>query len=180
MGSSIGIVNTQICKGFFGSAFGSVRTRNRLVWLHVWHYILRYKAYFFQIHFCWWRRIYSLSLTPFSETYELRGYVVEGYQRYTPNLVMWHAECCCVLMIICWSKHGFVKKRSFVDETSSNLTNRKWSKQERCGKVMRVAPFRVPSGKRWYYGMEPRYLPVWLLQSHLLCVIVALWSRRLG
>ena len=38
----------------------------------------------FQIHFCWWRRIYSLSLTPFSETYELRGYVVEIYQRYIP------------------------------------------------------------------------------------------------
>ena len=102
MGNFIGIMNTRICKGFFGSAFGSVRTRNRLVWLHVWHYILRYKADFFQIHFCWWRRIYSLSLTPFSETYELRGYVVEGYQRYIPNLVMWHAECCCV-MIIYWS-----------------------------------------------------------------------------
>ena len=61
------------CKGFFGSAFGSVRTRNRLVWLHVWHYTLRYKADFFQIHFCWWRRNYSLSLTLFSEMYELRG-----------------------------------------------------------------------------------------------------------
>ena len=70
--------------------------------LCVWRYNLRYKADFFQIHFCWWRRIYSLSLTPFSETYELRGYVVEIYQRYIPNLVMWHAECCCE-MIIVWS-----------------------------------------------------------------------------
>ena len=102
MGSPDVIRNYTDCKGFFRSAFGSVRTRNRLVWLHVWHYILRYKADFFQIHFCWWQRIYSLSLTPFSETYELRGYVVEGYQWYTPNLVVWHAECCCVL-IICWS-----------------------------------------------------------------------------
>ena len=52
--------------------------------LCVWRYNLRYWADFFQIHFCWWRRIYSLSLTPFSETYELRGYVVEIYQRYIP------------------------------------------------------------------------------------------------
>ena len=106
------------------SAFDSVRTRNRLVWLYVWHYTLRYKADFFQIHFCLVAEIYSLSLTPFSEMYELRGYVVEGYQWYTPNLVVWHAKCCCVLLIICWSKHGFAKKRSFVDETSSSLTNR--------------------------------------------------------
>ena len=91
------------CKGFFGSAFGSVRSRNGLVCMCVWRYNLRCKAGFYQIHFCWWRRIYSLSLTPFSEMYELRGYVVEGYQRYTSNLVVWHAKCCCVLMIIGWS-----------------------------------------------------------------------------
>ena len=42
----------------------------------------------------WWWRIYSFSLTPFSETYELRGYVVDGYQWYISNLVMWHTKCC--------------------------------------------------------------------------------------
>ena len=68
------------CKGIFGSAFGSVRARNRLVWIVCLTLQLRYKADFFQIYFCWWRRIYSLSLTPFSETYELRGYIVDGYQ----------------------------------------------------------------------------------------------------
>ena len=103
MGSPIGIVDTRICKGFFGSAFGSVRTRNRLVWLYVRHYTLRCKAGFYQIHFCLVAEIYSLSLTPFSETYELRGYVVDIYQWYIPNLVVWHAKCCCVLVIICWS-----------------------------------------------------------------------------
>ena len=98
------------------------------------------KLIFIKYISAWWRRIYSLSLTPFSETYELRGYVVEGYQQYTPNLVVWHAECCCVMIIgwslwydhlfdhlslwsLLWSsvdpKHGFVPKRSFVDETAS-------------------------------------------------------------
>ena len=126
--------------------------------LCVWRYNLRYKADFFQIHFCWWRRIYSLSLTPFSETYELRGYVVEVYQRYIPNLVTWHTECCCemisvwsfviwsfvwsyIFVIIGWSfcltrSRAFCRKRSFVDETSSSLTPRKWSKQEGCSKVL--------------------------------------------
>ena len=32
--------------------------------------------------------------------YELRGYVVEGYQQYIPNLVMRHAECCCEMIIV--------------------------------------------------------------------------------
>ena len=67
------------CKDFFVSAFGSVRSRNRLVWIVCLTLQIEYKADFFQIYFCWWRRIYSLSLTPFSETYELRGYIVDGY-----------------------------------------------------------------------------------------------------
>ena len=79
MGSPVVISEYPDCKGFFGSAFGSVRDWNRLVWMCVRRYNLRCKAGFYQIHFCWWRRIYSLSLTPFSETYELRGYVVDGY-----------------------------------------------------------------------------------------------------
>ena len=150
--------------------------------LYVWHYKLRYKVDFFQIYFCWWRRIYSFSLTPFSETYELRGYVVEGYQRYIPNLVMWHAECCCemiivwsfviwsfvwsfilviITLIICWPKHGFEPMRGFVDETSSSLTPRNGQNRKDAARLLGVASLRVcafPSGKGWYHGMEPRYL----------------------
>ena len=102
MGNSIGIVNTRIARASWEVPSVLFEPGTDLYGLYVWRYKLRYKADFFQIYFCWWQRIYSFSLTPFSETYELRGYVVEGYQRYIPNLVMWHAECCCE-MIIVWS-----------------------------------------------------------------------------
>ena len=102
MGSPIGIVNTQIARASLEVPSVLFDPGTDLYGLYVWHYKLRYKADFFQIYFCWWRRIYSFSLTPFSETYELIGYVVVCYQRYIPNLVMWHAECCCE-MIIVWS-----------------------------------------------------------------------------
>ena len=110
----------------------------------------------------WWRRIYSLSLTPFSETYELRGYVVEGYQRYIPNFVMWHAECCCVMIIgwsfgydhlfdhlslwlLLWSsvdpKHGFVTQSvALWTRLRQDLTPRKWSKQEYAARLWGSRP----------------------------------------
>ena len=158
MGSPIGIVITRIARASLEVPSVLFEPGTDLYGLCVWHYTLIYKADFFQIHICWWRRIYSLSLTPFSETYELRGYVVEGYPQYTLNLVTWHAKCCCVMiivwsfviwsfvwsfifviitLIICWPKAWLCTKawlcgRNFVERHTPE-----WSKQERWGKVMR-------------------------------------------
>ena len=157
IGSPTGIVDIRIARTSLEVPSVLFEPRTDLYGLYVWHYNLRYKADFFQIYFCWWRRIYSLSLTPFSETYELRGYVVEGYQQYIPNLVMWHAECCCemiivrsfviwsfvwsfifviITLIICWSKAWLYIKAWLCGRDFVRPHTAKWSKQERCSKII--------------------------------------------
>ena len=82
------------------------------------------------------------------------------------------------LWSLLWSfvdpKHGFVPKRGFVDETSSDLTPRNGRNRKNAARLLGVAPFRMcpfPSGKGWYHGMEPRYL---LMLKHFIydCVML--------
>ena len=81
----------------------------------------------------WWRRIYSLSLTPFSETYELKGYIVEVISDishfgnvtcwvmlkwslcwlFVIGSFIWSSILVIISMIICWPKAWLLYKVCF-------------------------------------------------------------------
>ena len=94
----------------------------------------------------------------------------------------------CLIIYLCDHCFGYLLTQSMAlcqsvalwTRLHQDLTPRKWSKQERCGKVMRVAPFRVCHSLLVKGGIRYGALVFNLCgcSNLIYCVVVAL--RRLG
>ena len=146
MGNSIGIVNTRIARASWEVPSVLFEPGTDLYGLYVWHYKLRYKADFFQIYFCWWRRIYSLLNTLLWDVRAQRlcSWMLSAIYSQFGNVTcwvmlkwslcwlfvigsfIWSSILVIIVLIICWPKAWLLYKvcfcgRDFVEPHTSGM-----------------------------------------------------------